>query len=193
MGFLFHKLMNTLGYKHYLGQGSDLGSFILRSMAIQQPEACVGIHLNFIMSPPPALMKHPVTLFWLALKWFTPDQKRRVERMQWWFEKQFGYAHIQGTKPQTISYGLMDSPVGLLAWIREKLASLTEPGFVWKDETIITWVMLYLVSGSSGNCRIYKENFDLGQQEVFDHIISRKVAVGVSQFAWDTVMFFLLL
>lgn len=71
--------------------------------------------------------------------------------------------------------------------IREKLASLAEPGFVWKDEDIITWLMLYLVSGSSGSCRIYKENFQSGQKEVFDHIISRKVAVGVSHFAWDTV------
>lgn len=108
--------MNTLGYKHYVGQGSDLGSFILRSMSIQQPDACIGIHLNFIMSPPPALTKNPMTLSWLALKWFTPDEKKRVDRMQWWFEKQFGYANIQGTKPQTLSYGLMDSPVGLLAW-----------------------------------------------------------------------------
>ncbi|KIK67213.1 hypothetical protein GYMLUDRAFT_857740 [Collybiopsis luxurians FD-317 M1] len=170
MGSLFHKLMNALGYSHYVGQGGDIGAFILRSMAIQHPDHCVGIHLNFIMSPPPSVLKSPATLLWLILKWFTPDQRKRIQRMQWWIEKQFGYAQIQG----------------LLAWIREKLNSMVDPEFVWNDETIIMWVMLYLVSGSAGHARIYKASFQYSQKEIFDNIVPRKVAVGVSQFAWDT-------
>ncbi|KAJ3759146.1 epoxide hydrolase domain-containing protein [Lentinula raphanica] len=186
MASLFHQLMNALGYKHYIGQGGDLGAFILRSMANQHPNSCVGIHLNFIMSPPPSPVKSPSTFLRLVLRWFTPSEKQRIERMQWWVDKQFGYAQIQGTKPQTISYGLMDSPVGLLAWIRDKLFALVGPEFVWKDETIILWTMLYLIAGSAENARIYKYSFDLGQQEIFDHILPKEVAVGVSQFRWDT-------
>ncbi|KAJ3819486.1 Alpha/Beta hydrolase protein, partial [Lentinula raphanica] len=187
MASLFHQLMNALGYQRYIGQGGDLGAFILQSIANQHPNSCMCIHLNFIMPPPPSPVKSPSTFLRLVLRWFTPSEKERIKRMQWWIDKQFGYAQIQGTNlPQTISYGLMDSPVGLLAWIRDKLFALVGPEFVWKDETIILWTMLYLIAGSAENACIYKYSFDLGQQEIFDHILPKEVAVGVSQFRWDT-------
>ncbi|KAF9268480.1 epoxide hydrolase domain-containing protein [Marasmius fiardii PR-910] len=182
---VYHKLMLTLGYHHYLGQGGDWGSFVLRSMALQFPDACIGIHLNFIVCLPPSPLRNPVTLLWLILRWFTPDQKERLKRMQWWMKQESGYSRIQGTKPQSISYGLLDSPVGMLAWIREKLQSIVEPDYVWEKETCITFAMLYLISGSAAHARIYKENIPSLAEDVMGQKISSSVAVGVSCFPKD--------
>ncbi|KAK7029511.1 hypothetical protein VNI00_014544 [Paramarasmius palmivorus] len=186
MAGLFHKLMNKLGYTHYIGQGNDIGSFILRSMAIQFPRSCVAIHLNYIIAMPPSPTSHPYTLFWLMLQWFTPEEKKAIDRMKQNFEKGFGYAQIQGTKPQTLSYGLMDSPIGMLAWIRDKMHDLVDPSFEWDKKMVITWVMLYLVAGNSGAFRVYKENMDQEEvKKVMDTKVPREVMFGYSHFPWD--------
>ena len=176
--------MLNLGYPHYIGQGGDWGSFVLRAMALNYPGACIGIHLNFLLNLPPTLMKNPITLLWLILRWFTPEEKKRLERLQWWMKDESGYSMIHGTKPQTISYGLLDSPIGMLAWIREKLNHLVEPDYVWDKEMIITWIMFYLLSGSSWHARIYKQIRAL-PETVLQKKISSKVAVGVSSFPLD--------
>lgn len=181
---VYHKLMQTLGYNQYVGQGGDWGSFILRSMAISFPDACAGIHLNFVLAIPPSPLKNPLTLLWLALRWFTPEEKTKLARMQWWMKDESGYSKIQGTKPQTISYALMDSPIGMLAWIREKIEGLVDPDFVWSKEVVITWTMLYLLSGSAGHARIYKQATVL-KGEVLDKAISKDVAFGASCFPRD--------
>ncbi|KAF9568038.1 epoxide hydrolase domain-containing protein [Agrocybe pediades] len=185
IGEVYHKLMLKLGYTKYIGQGGDWGSFILRSIALAHPESCVGIHLNMIMALPPSPLKNPVTLLWLVLRWFTPEEKKRLGRMQWWMSDESGYSRIQGTKPQTISIGLADSPVGMLAWIREKLEALITPGYQWDDEQVITWVMFYLVAGNSWHARIYKEAIPALRVQVLDKRISDKVAFGASCFPYD--------
>jgi hypothetical protein len=60
-----------------------------------------------------------------------------------------GYLEIQGTKPLTVSYGLVDSPIGMLAWIRDKVQHIVGDDFVWEDEEIITWTMVCFLSSSS--------------------------------------------
>lgn len=105
--------------------------------------------------------------------------------MQWWMKKESGYSKIQGTKPQTVSYALLDSPIGMLAWIREKLESLTEPSFVWDNEVVVTWAMLYILSGSASHARIYKEGIQKIQAEVMDRRIPKEVAFGASCFPYD--------
>lgn len=182
---VYHQLMLNLGYPHYIGQGGDWGSLILRAMALAYPGACIGIHLNFLVPLPPTLMKNPITLLWSALGWFTPEEKKRLARMQWWIENETGYQKIHGTKPQTICYGLLDSPVGMLAWIGEKLNCLVEPGYAWDKEMVITWTMLYLLSGSSWQARIYKEAFRTLPEAVMQKKISSQVAFGVSCFPFD--------
>jgi hypothetical protein len=59
-----------------------------------------------------------------------------------------GYLEIQGTKPLTVSYGLVDSPIGMLAWIRDKVQHLVGDNFVWEEEEIITWTMVCFQSRS---------------------------------------------
>ncbi|KAK0212149.1 alpha beta-hydrolase [Desarmillaria ectypa] len=135
---------------------------------------------------PPSPSQHPFVLLWLMLGWLTPSEKRRMNRMQQWFQSEMGYALIQGTKPQTVSYGLLDSPVGMLAWLYDKLHALVAPGFKWDKEVVITWTMMYILSGNAGHARIYKESMQTVQHEVMDKKITKDVAVGVSAFEFDT-------
>lgn len=105
--------------------------------------------------------------------------------MQWWMKEETGYSKIQATKPQTVSYALQDSPIGMLAWICEKLECLVEPDFVWEDEVVVTWTMLYILSGSASNARIYKEGTATMKEEVMVRRIMKDVAFGVSCFPHD--------
>lgn len=177
--------MLKLGYKKYIGQGGDWGSMILRGIALSYPDSCVGIHLNMVAALPPKPLQHPITLLWLALRWFTAEEKKRVGRMLWWLKDENGFSRIQGTKPQTISYALLDSPVGMLAWIREKMEGLKEPSYVWDKELVITWTMLYLLSESSWHARIYKEAAPVLRPEILEKKIPSKVAFGASCFPYD--------
>jgi pimeloyl-ACP methyl ester carboxylesterase len=181
---LYHKLMLTLGYKHYVGQGGDWGSLILRSMALQHPEAMVGLHINFPVAPAPKVTKNPLGLLYLAMGWLTEEEKRQGERFQM-FQKDNGYSKIQGTRPQTISHALSDSPIGMLAWIREKLFMGSEDYYDWDKELMITWTMIYLLSHSSGHARIYKAATDTLVPEVLEKKISGEVALGISMFPKD--------
>lgn len=81
-----------------------------------------------------------------------------MERTNWFLNEGSGYRLIQSTKPQTVAYGLADSPVGLLAWIYEKLHDWTD-GYAWSDDEILTWVSMYLFStaGPGASLRIYYE------------------------------------
>ncbi|KAF8160808.1 epoxide hydrolase domain-containing protein [Crassisporium funariophilum] len=182
---VYHQLMLKLGYTRYVGQGGDWGSLVLRAMALAHPGSCIGILLNFVIALPPTPTKNPVTLMWLALRWFTPDEKKKLSRMQWWSKNESGYSKIQGTKPQTISFGLADSPIGMMAWIREKLEILVEPDYVWDKDMVITWTMLYLLSGSAFSARIYKDAVTNIKEEVLQKKISSAVAFGASCFPLD--------
>ena len=177
--------MQKLGYKQYIAQGGDWGSMVSRAIALAYPESCLAVHINMVLGLPPSPLKNPLTLLWLVLRWFTPDEKKRLGRTLWWTKEESGYSRIHGTKPQTISYGLLDSPVGMLAWIREKLEVLTQPGYIWDKERVITWTILYLLSESSWHARIYKEAIPALRTQVLDKPISEKVAFGASCFPYD--------
>ncbi|KAJ4489994.1 epoxide hydrolase domain-containing protein [Lentinula aciculospora] len=183
---VYHKLMLELGYETYLGQGGDWGSFILRSVALQHPSSLIGLHINFPLTLPPKPLANPITLFWLAMRYFSSEESKRLKRMQWFYETESGYSQIQRTKPQTISYALLDSPIGMLAWIREKIQLATEESYVWNPDTVLTWTMLYLISGSAGHARIYKEAVELDEiNGLLGTKISKEVAIGVSSFPKD--------
>ncbi|TFK26520.1 epoxide hydrolase domain-containing protein [Coprinopsis marcescibilis] len=183
---IYHRLMVALGYKHYVAQGGDWGSLVLRSVALQYPEAVVGLHINFPIALPPSPLKNPLALFWLAIGWLSPEEKRRIERMKWFLTEENGYSRIQGTKPQTISFGLLDSPIGLLAWIREKMQNAVEPDYVWDKERVITWTMFYLLQNSSGTARLYKAGGPQSmRRDILQNKISSQVAFGASSFPYD--------
>lgn len=143
----FAELMDRLGYRRYGVQGGDWGAAISREIGRTRPEV-IGVHLNLI--PNSYMTREPDDH--ADLSGLPPEQAQRTreswERFQEWARDKQGYADIQSTRPQTLAYGLTDSPVGQLAWISEKFHE-------WTDEPVdrdllLTNVMLYWLTGTAG-------------------------------------------
>ncbi|KAJ6261490.1 hypothetical protein Dda_4160 [Drechslerella dactyloides] len=190
---LYHKLMAKLGYPEYVTQGGDWGSKISKFLAIEYgPKACKAAHFNFMWwSQPPKFTSNP--LLWLQYN-FQPHNeldKTRLKRREWFYAEGIGYNLLQQTKPQTIGYGLQDSPVALLAWVYEKLHDWSD-NYEWTDDEILTWVSIYAFStaGPTAAGRIYymdrHHSADL-QPRAFAPIPSN-VPVGFSVFPLDVVV-----
>ena len=149
--FDFHNLMQQLGYHKYFVQGGDWGAIIVKEMAIRYPDSVMALHTNMPVGNPPENFD-PKLLSLAEIK--------GLENMQQFRKFGTAYQKIQGQKPQTLSYALNDSPIGLLAWIAEKFHAWTYDNmkFVSNDE-ILTNVMLYWVSNCIGSSiRFYFEN-----------------------------------
>ena len=156
MGENAAKLMAVLGYTRYGAQGGDWGSAVATSVGRHDSEHVVGIHLNLVGTPAPADMENPEEGI---PAW---ELKRTRERRKWW-DGENAYGNIQGTKPQTLGYGLNDSPAGLAAWITEKWRTWADTSGdiesrFSKDE-ILTNIMIYWVTESiTSSVRIYYES-----------------------------------
>ncbi|KAH7420011.1 epoxide hydrolase domain-containing protein [Cadophora sp. MPI-SDFR-AT-0126] len=187
-----HKLMTALGYETYMGQGGDWGSFVVRIMGILYPEHCVAVHINMVISGPPS-WKSPLTLI-RFIAWAIWQDKSKdgslLGRMMWWQKDEQGYLEIQGTKAQTLAYALVDSPMGMLAWIRDKVEHLVDDDFTWEEEEIITWAMLYLIPGTAGHSSIYKnakEPLLTAQKPYMTALLPKSVDFGASIFPKDVL------
>ena len=146
--------MPRLGYKRYAAQGGDWGSMVTTCIGIQDPANCVGIHLNMpIALPDPATMND-----------LTEQEKSAIAGMQHYNDWDSGYSKEQSTRPQTVGYGLTDSPAGQLAWILEKFWSWTDcdghPENVLTRDELLDNVMLYwLPAAAASSARLYWESF----------------------------------
>jgi len=141
MASIFNSLMiDILGYKTYLAQGGDFGGTITTWLGYDFPKTCTAIHINIL------IVRHP-------------DGPQTKEEKEWEskFKKdqlmQEGYRAQQATKPQTLSYGMMDSPVGVAAWIIEKFyfwSDLKNNDIerVYSKDTLLTNIMVYLVTNT---------------------------------------------
>ena len=151
---IFNKLMvEVLGYTNYFIAGGDMGSVIAKSMANQFPLNVKAIHITDVGYP-------NGTEDWSAM---SAAEQQFGQLIQQWFFTEGAFNMIQSTKPQTLSYGLNDSPVGLAGWIIEKFNSWSdndgdiENSFT-KDE-LITNIMIYWVSQTiNSSIRTYAEN-----------------------------------
>lgn len=151
---IFSKLMvESLGYDEYFVAGGDMGSVIAKSMANQFPQQVKAIHLTDVGYP-------DGTEDWSKM---TQAEQQFGQLIQNWFFTEGAFNMVQSTKPQSLSYGLNDSPVGLAAWIIEKFNSWSdndghiENSFT-KDE-LITNIMIYWVGQSiNSSIRTYAEN-----------------------------------
>lgn len=138
---LFSRLMTeTLGYRRYIAQGGDWGSAISTWIGIDDAAHCAGVHLNMFGVRPAAAPETAEEKAWAR------DAKAR-------FAERGGYFRVQATYPQTLSYAMMDSPVGVAAWIIEKFHTWSDFGDGDFDEcfskdTLLTNVMIYLVTRS---------------------------------------------
>lgn len=112
-----------------VSQGGDWGALISKFAALQYgPKHCKAVHFNFMWwVNEPKLLQNPLLWLQYNLRSHTETDKDLLKRRAWFFREGFGYNILQNTKPQTVGYGLHDSPVGLLAWIYEKMRD-------WSDE-----------------------------------------------------------
>ncbi|KAF7299498.1 EHN domain-containing protein [Mycena indigotica] len=155
-----HKLMLALGYNGYVTQGGDLGFGITRRIAHNYGgKHSKAWHTNFPIASPPTFRAHPIAYLQSLITPFTDVEKAGRERTKWFSTKGIGYMRQQSTKPQTLGYALSDSPVGLLAWIYEKLVEWSD-SYTWDDDEVLTWISSYYFSrsGPAATLRVYFEN-----------------------------------
>ncbi len=159
IGEMWGLLMARLGYDRYVAQGGDWGSMITQSMGQTQTEHCAGIHINMpIVAPDPDTMDS-----------LTPQETDALQAMGYYNDSESGYSKQQSTRPQTLAYGLADSPVGQMAWIAEKFYAwmdcevdgVKHPENILGKDEILDNVMLYWLNNTAGSsARIYWESFN---------------------------------
>ena len=140
---LFARLMTeVLGYERFAAQGGDWGGFVASCLGAAHPRRVVGIHLNLLA------VRRDVS----APRTPTAEERAFLEELARWQREETGYQWIQGTKPQTLAYGLTDSPVGLAAWIVEKFRTWSDCGGDverrFSRDVLLTNIMLYWVTGA---------------------------------------------
>jgi microsomal epoxide hydrolase len=147
------ELMSRLGYRRYGAQGGDWGSSISRELGRIAGDHIIGVHLNMLTTPAP---KDPEELAAL-----TDAERERVQALERFRATGSGYGAIQSTRPQTLAYGLTDSPAGQLAWIVEKFGEWTDgdlPDEAVDRDQLLTNVMLYWLTATAGSsARLYYE------------------------------------
>lgn len=139
---LWRRLMvDVLGYERFGAHGGDLGAGVTSWLGAAHADRVVGIHLLAVGAPD--LTSGPP---------LSADEQAHVARGERWAAEEGAYEHQQQTRPLTLAYGLSDSPVGLLAWIVEKLRAWSDCGgdlgTRFTDDDVLTWVSLYWLSGS---------------------------------------------
>ncbi|KAF7793772.1 hypothetical protein EIP86_004893 [Pleurotus ostreatoroseus] len=128
-----HNVMLALGYDEYVVQGGDWGFYVARSLAYEYPNHVKAWHTNFAAGVPPQLTRNPLLYLQHLITPYTERDRKGLERTAWFMGKGRGYFELQSTKPQTLGYLLADSPVGLLAWIYEKLVHWSDE-YTWDDD-----------------------------------------------------------
>ncbi|OCH86440.1 alpha/beta-hydrolase [Obba rivulosa] len=154
-----NKLMLSLGYNEFVVQGGDWGYSISRIMAHTYGSKTVKAwHTNYPRTNFPSFRSHPVLYLKALVKSCTQFERAVLKRNQWMMKYGKGYFEQQATRPQTLGYSLADSPVGLLAWIYEKLVEWTD-NYLWDDDEVLAWVSIYWFSraGPAASVRIYYE------------------------------------
>jgi len=146
------KLMERLGYSKFVAHGGDWGGVITTILAGRFPEHVLGIHSTLAQAPPG-----------LTTDGLTPAERQWTEQTRDFWQYRAAYAKQQATRPQTIGYALVDSPVGLLAWIMDKFYEWTDsedsPFERISLDRILDNVTLYWLTRSGASAaRIYYES-----------------------------------
>ncbi len=155
IGRAWSELMPRLGYKKYVAQGGDWGAIVTTAIGLNDTANCLGIHLNMpIVTPDPSTMND-----------LTEREKSALAGMQHYADWDSGYSKQQSTRPQTLGYGLADSPSGQAAWIVEKFWSWMDcdghPENVASRDELLDNVMLYwLPDTAASSARLYWESFN---------------------------------
>ncbi len=170
------ELMRRLGHARYGAQGGDWGAIVTSWIGRLDPTHCAGIHLNMLIAPPPPGAE-PAKL--------AEDEQQRLARSASFQNEGTGYQAIQGTKPQTLAYGLHDSPAGLAGWIVEKFRAWSDchgdVESVFTRDELLTNLTVYWVTGTlNSSTRLYYEMRKSGKLPFADGRI--EVPTGVAVF-----------
>ncbi len=176
------ELMAGLGYERYGIQGGDWGSMVTRHQGAIDSAHVVGMHVNMVVGMPPGVAGD--------LDDITPHEARQMARGQEYMKSGQGYVAIQSSKPQTLAYGLVDSPVGLLAWITEKFWAWTDHTGRFEDavsrDELLTDVSIYWFTATAGSsARMYYES--MASMAVLPPP-TKDVPLGVASFPAEILM-----
>jgi pimeloyl-ACP methyl ester carboxylesterase len=167
IGRMWGQLMDRLGYDRYVAQGGDWGSVITQSMGQTETSHCAGIHITLpIVAPDPDTMDK-----------LTEREQSALQAMTFYNDWDSGYSKHQSTRPQTLGYGLADSPVGQMAWIVEKFYAWTDcekdgvkhpENVLSKDELLDNVMMYWLNNCAASSARLYWESFNKANLDPID-------------------------
>ncbi len=170
------QLMERLGYRGWVAQGGDWGAAVTSVIAALKPPGCRAAHLNMLTLPPqPGDEADPA-----------PDAKAALDAMKRFGSVESAYARQQATRPQTLGYGLADSPAGQAAWIYEKLHAWTDNGgtpeqLFTRDEMLDNIMLYWLPNAATSSARLYWESLkDATMARATD------LPIGFSIFPHDT-------
>ena len=176
MASIFNSLMtNSLSYEKYISQGGDFGGTICTWLAYDFPESLLGIHINILIT------RHP-------------DGPQTKEEIEW--QERFkveqriedGYRTQQSTKPQTLSYAMMDSPVGVAAWMIEKMRGWSDIKdgnieSVYSKDILLSNIMIYLVTKTFNTSTwIYYGRREEGGRSLPKDHLPLKVPTAIAKF-----------
>ena len=154
IGRAWGELMARLGYDKWFAQGGDWGSVVTTAIGVQQVAGCIGIHLNMpIARPTEEDLANP-----------TPAELKALGALKHYQDWDSGYSKQQSTRPQTVGYGLVDSPAGLAGWILEKIWAWTDnQGSPWdalsRDQVLDNIMLYWLPRNGASSARLYWESF----------------------------------
>jgi microsomal epoxide hydrolase len=156
------ELMRSLDYSRYLVQGGDWGMPISLRLGLADPEHVAGVHVNMLVTFPPADPTDNEAMGAVMSK-LTPQEMERAGFAMHFQQDGMGWLKIQATRPQTLSYGLTDSPAGQLAWIVEKFKEWTDSKDRPEDAVsrghLLTNASIYWFTGTAGSsAQLYFES-----------------------------------
>ena len=164
-------LMERLGYESYAIAGGDWGAIINRHLANHYPERLIGLHSNMIIVAPPEDEDQRNSA--------DPEELALTSARAAYMRNETGYQAIQGTKPQTLGYGLADSPAGVAAWIVEKFHGWSDlpqgaDGDLddnFSKDDLLTNISIYWFTGTiTSSTRIYYENRNVPAEKPIEYI-----------------------
>jgi pimeloyl-ACP methyl ester carboxylesterase len=177
---LWHGLMQGLGYDRYGACGGDFGAGVATYLALTEPSRMLGIHLSTPEVRPYLGPGSPP---------LTPAESAYLDHVRRWDETERGYSTIQSTRPQTLGYGLADSPVGLAAWLVEKWRSWSDSAgdldaHIGRDAMLTTITLYWATNSITSSMRDYFDNrWHTKAIDRHDHVVApTAMAVFANEF-----------
>ena len=181
-------LMQRLGYAKYVAQGGDWGNAVSETMALQQPPGLLGIHTNMAATVPADVAK-ALSLGAPPPAGLSPDEKHAWDQLDDFYKKGLGYAIEMNNRPQTL-YGLVDSPVGLAAWMLDhdirsyemiaRVFNGRSEGLT-RDDVLDNVTLYWLTNTAISSARLYWDTAQVAKGGFFD-VRGLKIPVAVSAF-----------